>query len=339
MRRLATIEKVEEILPIPEADFIEICGIKGWHCVVKKGEVKVGDPVLYCEIDSFLPVRPEFEFLSKGSKPKKMIYEGKEIEGFRLKTKRLKNQISQGLVLPVSTFPELNNPEIGTDVTELLNIHLYEAPIPPQLQGTAKGCFPGFIPKTDEERIQDCAGIIEQYKGERFTVTEKIDGTSVTVFQFVSFGVCCRKLELIETEGNTYWKMANKYNLKETLPEGFAIQGEIVGEGIQSNRLKLKGQDLYVFYVYEIKERRYLKLDEMVAFCNKLGLKTVPIYDDRFVMSMTCEKLLELANGKSMLNSNCSREGLVFRLYEDGLYHRKISFKAISNQYLLEHGI
>lgn len=146
-RKLATIRKISEIKPIEGADKIELAIIDGWQCVVKKNEFNVGDTCIYCEIDSFLPIKPEFEFL-RTSSYKKMG----DIEGFRLKTIRMKGQISQGLVLPISVLPE--GPYCNDlDVTEILGIKLYEAPVLAQLQGQMRGNFPHFISKTDEERV------------------------------------------------------------------------------------------------------------------------------------------------------------------------------------------
>ncbi|OPZ94717.1 MAG: hypothetical protein BWY74_00328 [Firmicutes bacterium ADurb.Bin419] len=90
MRHLATINKIEEIKPIQSADKIEVARVKGWWVVIQKNQFKVGDEVIYLEIDSFLPVKPEYKFLLRGSSPKKMIVDGKEIKGIRLKTIKFK---------------------------------------------------------------------------------------------------------------------------------------------------------------------------------------------------------------------------------------------------------
>lgn len=277
MRKLATIERIEEILPIEGADNICLVKVRGWQCVALKTDFKQGDLCVYHEVDSFLPVIPRYEFMSKGSSPKKMIVDGEEKLGYRLKTARKLGQISQGLAQPLSIFPEITNPTIGHDVTELLDIKLYEAPIPACLSGEIRGVFPGFIPKTDEERIQNLIEELETYQGKPFYVSVKLDGSSMTCYKYKGdFGVCSRTLNLKETEKNSFWRVANQHNLKEKLPEGYAIQGECVGEGIQDNRIKLKGQDVYVFYVFDIEKHRYLELEEIEEFCLKIGLKTVP---------------------------------------------------------------
>lgn len=150
-RKLATIQKIREIRPIEGADAIELAIINNWQVVVAKDVGhKVGDFVVYCEIDSFLPIREEFEFLRKSSFKKMGVQ-----EGFRLKTIKLRGQISQGLVLPISVLEGSDDAiviEEGVDVSEVLGIVKYDPPIPAQLAGKVKGHFPSFIRKTDEER-------------------------------------------------------------------------------------------------------------------------------------------------------------------------------------------
>jgi RNA ligase (TIGR02306 family) len=338
MRKLASIQRIEEIQPIEGADNIEKIRIQGWWCVSKKGEFKVHDPCIYFEIDSLLPNIAQFSFLSKGNTLKKSIIEnGKEVEGFRLKTIKLRGQLSQGLALPLSLFPEIIVREIGTDVSQEIKVYKYEPPIPVHLSGEVKGAFPGIIPKTDEERIQNCTELLEKYKGQRFYISSKIDGTSSTFYKNDGeFGACGHNIEFKENDKNIFWRLVNQYDLKNKFPDGFAIQAETAGEGIQSNRLKLKGVDLYVFYVFDIKKWQYLKLDDMRLFVKELGLKMVPILDDNFILNHTCDEILKMADVNSPLNPQCIQEGLVFRLY-DSL--EKISFKAISNEYLLKWGL
>jgi len=223
-RKLASVRVINDIQKIPEADMIELAIVDGWKVVVAKNVGhKIGDMVIYCEIDSFLPIKEEFEFLRKSSY-KKMG----DQEGFRLKTIKLRGQVSQGLILPISVLnPTDTNiyvtPFEGLDVTEMLGIVKYEPPIPAELAGKVKGLFPSFIRKTDEERIQNLASEYELFKtqnkeGMKFYVTEKLDGSSATYyFKDGIFGVCSRNLELLETEGNTFWKVARELMLKEKL--------------------------------------------------------------------------------------------------------------------------
>ena len=228
-RKLATIRIIDDIRPIEGADMIELVTVGGWNVVVAK-EVghKVGDHVVYCEIDSFLPIREEFEFLRKSSY-KKMG----DQEGFRLKTIRLRGQVSQGLILPMSVFGDFGwTAYEGLDVTEKLGIVKYEPPIPAELSGKVKGSFPSFIPKTDEERIQNLTKEYQEWKYQSkhlFYVTEKLDGSSATYyFKDGEFGVCSRNLELLETEGNSFWKVARELDLEnkmKSLGKNVSFQG------------------------------------------------------------------------------------------------------------------
>jgi len=328
-RKLATIRTIKDIQPIPDADLIERIQIDGWWCVSKKGEFKVGDKCVYFEIDSLLPLVKQFEFLaSRGTK--KMLCDGNEVEGYRLRTVKLRGQISQGLALPLSLFPEVD--ESMDDVTELLNVLLYEPPIPACLAGDVEGAFPNFIPKTDEERVQNSQELLDTYRGRAFTLTEKLDGTSSTYFNYEgNFGVCGRNWQLKETKGNTYWEMAYKYDLMNLIPEGYAIQGEIIGEGIQKNKLKIKGHELRIFSVWVIENKKYLSNYELFDFCDRYALKHVPIINDTFILHHTIDELLLMAEGKSQLCETTEREGIVFVVNTSG---QKVSFKAISNNFL-----
>ena len=329
MRKLATIQKIEEIKSIPNADKIDVAKVKGWYVVVEKNLHKVGDDIIYLEIDSFLPLKPEYDFLLRGSKPKKMLLEGKEIEGIRLRTVKLRGQISQGLILPIPNG--LDIPDDG-DVSEQLGIIKYEMPMPPSLSGKAKGFFPSFIPKTDEERIQNMGEALEG-----FYISEKIDGTSVTYYKKHGlFGVCSRNLELCESE-TTQWRIAKEMDLLNKMPDNFALQGELVGEGIQKNPLKIQRQEVYFFNAYNIESGIYLNYKDFIELCGSLGLKTVPIVSDDFSLPKTVDEMLLYAEGKSLINPDVEREGIVVRPKIERLYNgTRFSFKAISNKYLLK---
>ncbi len=248
MRKLASIQKIWKLEPIEGADAIEKARVLGWELVVKKGEFNVGDLCVYCEIDSILPERPEFEFL----KPRKM----------RIKTVRLRGQVSQGICFPLSVLPEGTPIEEGLDVTEILGITKYEAPVPAFLEGVMKGGFPSFIPKTDEPRVQIVQEMLDRHVGETCYVTEKIDGSSVTYyFKDGNFGVCSRNMELEEDDKNSMWKFARETDLENKLKKrnrNIALQGEIVGENIQKNTLNLRGQTVFFYNVFDIDAYRYM---------------------------------------------------------------------------------
>jgi RNA ligase (TIGR02306 family) len=333
MRKLASIRKVKEIFPIEGADRIEVAVVDGWKVVVNKGLHKVGDDIIYFEIDSFLPIREEFEFLRKSSY-RKMV-DG--TEGFRLRTIRLRQQVSQGLIIPISILD--GEYEMYEDVTERLNVLKYEPPVPAQLSGTIKGNFPSSIKKTDEERIQNCSEFFENIKLLYYFITEKLDGTSFTnYFSDGNFGVCSRNLDLKRDEKQTHWKVAIENNLEEKLTKlgrNLAIQGEIIGEGIQKNRYKIKGHKLYVFNIFDIDNYEYLTKKEKVELCNELGLDMVPVISESMKIPNTIDEILKMAEGPSLLNKDVEREGFV--AVSNDLKNR-VSFKAISNIFLLEGG-
>jgi len=339
MRKLASIRKVKMIEPIKGADRIEVVTVDGWKVVANKGAHQVGDLVIYCEIDSFLPVREEFEFLRRTSFKK--MADGSE--GFRLKTIRLRGVLSQGLLLQMSVLPD-GDYQVGDDVTEILNIQKYEAPIPPSLEGEVKGMFPSFIRKTDEERIQNLTEEYEEYRKYTFFASEKLDGTSCTFYfnQHLQgeddlFGVCSRNLNLKETENSTQWRLARESNLEEKmrkLGRNIALQGEIIGEGIQKNLYKLRGQKFMLFNIYNIDTHDYIPKEEMLEIAETLGLTTVPTVYTEIELPETIDEILKMAEGKSLLNPQLEREGLVWVSINA---NRRISFKTISNRFLLKH--
>jgi RNA ligase (TIGR02306 family) len=336
-RKLASIRKVSEIQPIEGADAIEIAVVDGWKVVTKKGEYVPDDLCIYCEIDSFLPIKEEFEFLRKSSY-KKMG----DQEGFRLKTIKLRGQVSQGLILPIAVLnpPDTNiyvTPFEGLDVTEMLGIVKYEPPIPAELAGKVKGNFPSFLRKTDEERVQNITKEYGEYcyqSKHQFYVTEKLDGSSSTFyFNNGEFGVCSRNLELLETEGNTFWKVARELDLENKLRNygiNVSLQGELIGEGIQGNPYKIKGQTVKFFNAFDIDKQERMTLGGFLKIMDDLDLDFVPFLDMNLLLPRTIDGMLQYAEGRSKLNYETEREGVVVRSMDT-----KISFKAISNKFLL----
>ena len=328
MRKLATVRTISQITPIQGADRIELAVVDGWKCVIKKGEFAVGDRVVYCEIDSFLPIRDEFEFL-RSSSFKRMD----EREGFRLRTVRLRGQISQGLLLSTSILEQ--SPELGDDVSDQLGIVKYEAPVPVQLAGDVVGPFPSSITKTDEERIQNLASDCESFHGKEFFVSEKMDGTSFTAFFDQEFGVCGRNWQYAPSDTNLLWRMARSQALDTklaSLGRRIAVQAELVGPGIQGNKYKLKKHRLFVFNIFDLDDFSYLEKDTVAELCESLELEQVPFIQRRSVPN-SIDEILELAEGKSVINDETNREGLV---WVHGSGNDRISFKTISNAFLAD---
>lgn len=361
IRKLASIAEITYIKPIEGADAIECAIVNGgWPVVIRKDEYKVGDVAIYLEIDSWVP-HELAPFLSKGQEPRE--YNG--VKGERLKTVKLRGQISQGLLLafsekedtilgPCYTLKTENETiklchGIGKDLTDILGIQKWEPPIPAQLQGMMKGNFPHFIPKTDQERCQNLRkDIFETHKDEIYEVTTKLDGSSMTVYvKDGEIGVCSRNIDLEENGHNSFWKAAREQKIVDALREiacdkheEYAIQGELIGEGIQGNPEKLKGQRFYLFDIYSITEGRYLSINERYSILDSMNnlygadVEHVPIIDGDLRVAQaydTIDDLLEYAEGPS-LNPQTKREGLVFKSWESDF-----TFKAISNSYLLKH--
>ncbi len=329
MRILASIQIISQLSLIPDAAAIEKAAVLGWSVVVKKGEFKVGDLCVYVEIDSILPAKQEFSFLKKNK--------------FRIRTIRLRGQISQGICFPLSILPA-GNYAVGQDVTETLGVIKYEPPMPAHLAGKIAGPFPGFIPKTDEVRIQSCPQILSRHQDKEFYVTEKMDGISMTVFvKDDVVNVCSRKLCLAEDTGNTLWKIAESLDLEKKLKDSgqrYALQGELVGEGIQKNVLKIRGQKLFIFNVYDFIDGCYLDWEDAEKLVLSWNLEMVPIVNENYRLPKTVDEIVAFTTRKSVVNPNAWSEGLVFRpkieTYDEDL--GRLSFKVVNPEFLLTYG-
>ena len=335
-RKLATIRKIEEIIPIPDAEKICSYRVGGWNVVDQIGRFEVGDAVIYVEVDSWVPhtIAP---FLSRGKEPRE--YQG--IPGEKLRTIKLRNTLSQGLILPLETLGYEGTQKLSyilldqdDDVTQNLNIVKWEAPVPPQLSGEVAGNFPSFIPKTDQERCQNLVDEIQEYANQRFEVTEKLDGSSMTCYFYNGhFGVCSRNWELKFSDANTFWQTAVSLEIQRILSDhatNIAVQGELIGPGIQGNKYKLSTHKFMIFDIYDVDNFRYLLPDQRRSLVAKLGMEHVPIIWEQYTMSRSVPTILELADGSSRLNTHTKREGLVFKHNSENF-----TFKAISNKFLL----
>jgi len=337
MRKLASIQKIVALDPIEGADAIERATVLGWQLVVKKNDFQVGDLVVYCEIDCLMPNKPVFEFL----KPR----------GMRVRTIRLRGQISQGICFPLSILPEDFVVVEDADCTRELGIEKYEPPLPACLSGVAKGRFPSFIPKTDETRVQVLQKLLDKYKGEKCYVTEKIDGSSGTFYvNNGEFGVCSRNLELLEDSENSFWKVARQMDIENkirSLQGNFALQGELIGEGIQDNRLKLRGQTIRFFNVFDIDKFEYLPYEKFIATLQHLQLPSVPILSVDYELNNDIEEIIKMATRKSTITPDVWAEGIVIRplnekiellLSNENFNNGRVSFKAINPEFLLKYG-
>lgn len=358
-RKLAHVEKIVAINPIDGADKIEVATVLGWQCVVRKGEYKVGDLCCYIEIDSILPAIPYFEFMQE--------------RHFRVRTIKLRKQISQGLVVPLVDLVQINSKldirdtafHEGEDLTEYLGITKYlspsereadEQPVSKKkhsaftkfmtrfgwyrkLTKQRSKSFPDWIKKTDEERVQNMPLVVNSDK--TFYVTEKVDGQSATYWYKKQmfggeFGICSRNIRKFEWDNSNWSRVAKLFHIKDKLKryrKDVAIQGEIIGPSIQGNKYRVNDFKFYVFNVFDIKNKKYFNIEQIIEFCREVGLSYVPVITTCTAIRDTISAIVEHSKGSSILNNKVQREGLVWRS-NDGL----ISFKVINPDFLLKNG-
>jgi hypothetical protein len=358
MSKLASIQKIEWIKEIPDADKIELAGILGWQVVIKKGEYKVGDLCCYIQIDTVVPDKPEFEFLRERK--------------FRVRTIKLRKELSQGLIVPVPNKPDgLYYYNVGDDVTDIIGVTKYEKPDNNPIKFTKPKqpkvwyrkwiylfkynylykWFPNLLPKTrtnfpkelvpitDEERIQNVPQILEQYKGKDFVVSYKLDGSSITIIHNKVFGkskfrICSRRFELHDKD-NDWYKVFKLTNFdKEILKlvkfyetNNIIVQGEAIGK-FNGNHHNLKQDEIRLFNIYVDGKR--INQKEFQIVCNTLSIPHCPVYNI-FKLEFTMNEILQMSQIKDILNPKVPVEGLVWRCIEDN-----ISFKVINNEYLLK---
>ena len=351
-RKLASIQRIKAISPIvftnketglqETAANIEHAQVEGWWVIVKKG-LKVDEFVCYFEIDSVLPFQPWSEFLKDKNRPERPI---------KLKTAKRLGALSQGLIIPISELPELNGIELveGMNVTKELGVIKYEPPCDVTLRGLCRSTRPGWVKKTDEDRLQSNLNYIPLFFGKQIYYSQKMDGSSGSFgFHNLEFHACSRNMDMLEVETNAFWRIAKKYNIAAVLEKYYqetgvelVIQGEVCGEGIQKNPIGLKGIDFYVFNITKIHGDIDFSLDEMINFCNDNGLKTVPILK-RCVFDYkeedAVEKLLAEADTYTYPNGRIG-EGIVIRPIIPEKHPRtggRLSFKVISNKFLLKN--
>ena len=365
MRKLATIRKITNIVPIENCDNIALAIVDGWTVIIKKSEFSIGDSCVFFEIDSFLPLEPRYEFLKKTTK-----FDGKE--GYRIKTMKMKGVLSQGLALPLTMFPEVSTND--DDVTNRLNIIKFDLE---QFYGANTagprerkyGSFPTFIPKTDQPRIQNMTHMFLTHKDTTFEETLKLDGSSMTCYKIPNkptlfqrvlsffgkqlptykFGVCSRNVDLKPSDNKVqvfdnfgkksvyaqsdFWATAIKMDIENKLPIGYAIQGELIGPSIQANHEKVSSLDYFVFDVYDINKKQYLTPEARREFCKQHNIQHVPVTNPNATpLQMSLEELLAHVDTESM-NQGTVSEG---RVYKSNSYPT-MSFKVINNKYLLKH--
>lgn len=382
-RKLASIVRIKSCDPIPDTERLSVATMegKGWRVVTGRDEFKLGELAVYLEIDSFVdPTDERYAFLRDRCLRKFVSKSGAVLrEGIRIKSIKLRGVVSQGLLMPLAKFTEITErmpndyqiclseednciapellPVLDADVTALLKVEHYDE-VKEQLQPSmgnalnadAMGNFPSkYIPKTDEERIQNLGDWFTTMKGRRWQVSCKHDGTSCTIAfsPNIDFDdpavVCSRNLRLKKATASgevpIYWQMAFKYNILGKLAEAlvggmeYAVQGEIVGPGINGDRNKEKEASFKCFRIYDIANQKFLNPNETVAFCKEFDIPHVDIIETDFPFFdkiTTMEDALKFAEGKTAEGNE--RKGIVCKTVDDGPY---ASFKIVSNKYLL----
>jgi len=344
-RKLATIRIVSDISPIEGADRIVKASIDGWEVVILKDEFKISDQIIYCEIDSFIPhdIAP---YLSKGKEPK--LY--KDTKGERLRSVRLRGQLSQGLILPISILEKyhLSKPyELGQDVTDILGILKYEKDEDWTGNWTGKGKPPGnpkpdFIPPSRMSRVQNVPNI-PFWTNVTWEITEKLDGSAMNIYlSDKKIGISSMNVDLPEPSPdeknmNQMWKLFNSLNIREQLlsmNKNLIIQGEIIGPKIQKNKYGLTEHQFFVYNIYSLDELKNFSSETRINLTNELKLNHCPILEIRkFAPDEDIKQILNYAIGPSKLH-NIEREGVVFKCITGS----PTAFKAISNSFLLKYG-
>jgi len=333
--KLASIEIIKNIKVHPNADSLEIAEVLGWQTVVKKGIHKEGNKVVFITIDTVVPHYHWSDFLADPKNPDKPI---------RLKNIKVRGEFSAGLVIRLSEFtPSFGQYDVGTDVTEILGITKYIKEIPANLSGETLSDFPThIISKTDEDNGLNDPELVNKvlYHEPFLTVTQKLDGSSITLIieDGILSQVCTRNLSKKETENNTFWKAARKLSIPENWTG--TIQGELCGNGIQRNQLKLEDVRIFVFQIKT--NEKYMTYDEMKDFCtNKLKCDVVPLVSHLNVETSVklwvnpLQKLQEVAD-KQKYSSGLDGEGIVVRpqSYPRSFQSRRpLGFKLINRNY------
>lgn len=376
MRKLAHIEKIEWKRPIEGADRIELVGVLGWQCIAKKDEFQVGDLCVYIEIDSIVDkTNPDFAFLEKRNyKIKTMKMKGVLSQGIVFPLSILpKKEWSIGLdVTSLLKITEIEDelpkqkPENALNSLKQRHKKLYKNKvfqwfmkfkwfrrIALKLLAPHKKPknFPDWIVKTDETRLQNMPFVLEQYKNVPMIVTEKLDGTSTSFGlkrekkRKYDFAVCSRNVRQEDInqkcfyDDNVYHIIAQKYDIKSVLmkilteynAKTVVLQGETIGEAIQKNKYGLQGIDFYAFNL--VIDGKRIDSSEATDIVHKFGIKWVPIISASFTLLPTVDEMITYADGTSVI-ADTLREGLVIRDHEN-----TISFKCISNKFLLKHNI
>ncbi len=340
--KLATVEKVLSLAPIPGADKIVLARILGWDVVVKKDEFSVGDLCVYIPIDTQVDVSREcFKFLASSKNPSKIV---------KIQTTKLRGVWSQGLALPISCLGEDIDSSVlveSTDVTDKLGVTKYEKESIITVDGTTTKfvSFPTqYISRTDEDNLKSNYKVLSEFVGKEIYITQKMDGSSMTLIckkDKNEFLVCSRNL-ILEPGAVMcqYVEQAGIKNHMEAYEKSIAIQGEFCGPKVNGNAMGLKSYEFYVFTVKDLDTGLFYGLDRIKNLCSDLGLTMVPVlgtYNPDETWDIA--KFQQIANEQQYIQSNGKKvpgEGIVVRpcvpVYSPGL-GKMLSVKIINQNY------
>ncbi len=333
--KLATIEKVLSKCPIEGADKIEIITVLGWNVIAKKNEYNIGDYCIYIPIDTSVdPLREYFSFLKNEKKPTERV---------RINTKKLRGVYSQGLVIKPSCI-NLEQYTEGEDVSLLLDVQKYEHENIIIASGIQSNTIPfpkHLISMTDEDNLRTKYKCLSEYLDKEIYITLKMDGSSMTLISNKNeFFVCSRRLIVDESTVMHQYVTREKLNEKIlALNKNIAIQGEFCGPKINGNQMGLIDYQFYVFNIKDLDTHKYYNLDEIITFCNELGIKMVPVLNKFICTDWTITKFQELANTVTYTlsaNKKVPAEGIVIRptkcVYSE-ILDKMLSTKIINQNY------
>jgi len=326
MFSVAYLGSILYIKPIDKADKLElaivVCGKGGkWTGVVQKGVHKIGEIVEVYLPDAIVPSDDERFSFMKSHK-------------YRVSQHRFRGAPSECLIMPNTT----NETEPGTDIMGIIGIKKYEKEDKTALGGKVLQPFPrAIIPMTDEPNWQSVNHMVTALIGYQYYITRKMDGSSGTVYKYDGhFGCCSRRLELKEEDGKAaVWKIANKYNLRDRLPEGYAIQFEMCGPKIQGNSAELTFVDGFVFNVWDINNRKYLDFSDARKFlADCCWMEWVPVVSAYgYWTADNCAEIQNYAHG-CYPGTDVQQEGIVIRpTNEMQIDGERLSFKVINLNY------
>lgn len=337
MRKLVTIQTIDKLTPIKNADRVESARVLGWNVVVGKDTFKEGDKAVFFEIDSMLPDTIEAfdNFQSRGKKS--VLIDLVEISGHVVTTAKIRGVVSQGLIMKLSEFGLSDEIEVGTEVTNELGVIKWEEPVPDDKN--IIGAFDTrFSPKTVAIRAQSISENWEEIVSLEWEAMVKIDGASQTILNDNgNIRIFSRNWELSkEVVGMEVAKSSGILDVVSETP-GISVQFELAGPGISQNRMKLKELKGYVFAVWL--DGHKLHRDK---WDSRLLKTAVPLLND-WEPSGTLDEMIEKVNGiRGHITKDILDEGVVFHLKSEDIpewLNRNASFKIINNKYILKHGI